>query len=98
MKQLFLIPTFLVALSSAAFALNFAEAIQIQKIQVVSSQSLVLEEKDFQVTIKNISGKTIHLTIPIGTYFEPEADDTQPRFIAENVTLTLVKNESKTTG
>lgn len=96
MKHLLLIPTFLVTLSSVAFALDFAEAIQTKKIQIIGSQSLVLEEKDFQVTVKNISGKAIHLIIPIGTYFEPEADDTQPRFIAEKGELLLAKNESKT--
>jgi hypothetical protein len=96
MKHVLLIVAFIGAFAEAGFALNFAEAIQSKKIQIVSSQSLVLEEKDFQVEIKNISGKTIRLTIPVGTYFEPDTDDTQPRFIAENTELLLAKNESKT--
>lgn len=96
MKQGLLVLIFLFSLLATGFALDFAEAMQTKKIQVINSQSFVLEEKDFQVTIKNISGKVIRLIIPIGTFFEPEADDTQPRFIAEKGELLLAKNESKT--
>jgi hypothetical protein len=96
MKHFQLTLAFLLCFTSFTYAINFAEALLSNKIQLIKNQSLVQNEKDFQIEIKNISGKAMRLIIPIGTIFEPEDSSVQVRFIAENGELLLANKEIKT--
>lgn len=97
MKKIALIFSLISLSLHGAYAIDFATALQEKKIQVVGIETMErIDDKDLVATIKNISGKSLLLSFPVGTYFAPSDSSFQPRFLAEANELMLAVKTTKT--
>ncbi len=86
----------LISFTSRDNSITISQALLEKKIEMEIVPYRTYDANGIQVVVKNISGKSLTLKMPLGTTFSPDADEEQTLIRSEEEIFALNNNQSKT--